>query len=422
MMTSYTPSRRHFLRMAASALGLSFAVPGLELKAAGQRGDERAKSFLTIWLGGGPSQLETWDPHPGTRIGGEVKAIKTTIPGVEIADLFPQTAEQLHHMSVIRSLVSKEGDHERASYMLHTGYRPEPTLVHPSIGAIAIHERPSDTVEIPQFISLGDANFPPRGGFLGDRFDAYRIFNPGENGQNLSPLVEQSRQERRLQNLSVVSQSFMRGRKTKVEQTLHQHTVDAALRMMTSEQLKAFSVESEPKDLRAAYGDHAFGKGCLVARRLLEVGVRSIEVALQGFDTHTKNHEGQSARAKILDPALATLLNDLADRDLLQSTIVLVTGEFGRTPNINPLAGRDHWPNGFSCLLGGGGLPNGIVIGETDPEGEKNKPKDPVEVADLYATVLDRLGIDYAKEVLTPIGRPMKFCAGQPIERLSATV
>lgn len=421
-MNSYTPSRRDFLRIATSALGLSFAVPGLESKAAEKRGDDRAKSFLTIWLGGGPSQLETWDPHPGTRIGGSVKAIKTTIPGVEIADLFPQTAEQLHLMSLIRSMVSKEGDHERASYMLHTGYRPESTLVHPSIGSIAIHERPDDTVEIPQFISLGDANFPPRGGFLGDRFDAYRILSPGQNGENLSPLVEQNRQTRRLQNLSAVSQTFMRGRNSKVEQTLHQHTIDAALRMMTSEQLKAFSVEAETKELRAAYGDNPFGKGCLVARRLLEVGVRSIEVSLLGFDTHAKNHEGHVARAKTLDPALATLLKDLADRDLLQSTVVLVTGEFGRTPTINPLEGRDHWPNGFSCLIGGGRLSSGVVIGETDPKGESTMPKDPIKVADLYATVLHRLGIDYGKEVLTPIGRPMKFCEGQPIERLTGNV
>ena len=420
-MTPFTTSRREFLGLAASALGLSFAVPGLELRAAERRGPERAKSFLTIWLEGGASQLETWDPHPGTNIGGEVSAIDTTIPGARISNLFPQTAEQLHHVSLIRSLVSKEGDHERASYMLHTGYRPEPTLVHPSIGSIAIHERPGDTVEIPQFISLGDAHFPPRGGFLGDRFDAYRIPQPGEKGQNVKPLVESSRQDRRLENLGVISQSFMRGRKIKVEQSLHQHTIDAALRMMSSEQLNAFSVEDEPKALRAAYGDHSFGKGCLVARRLIEVGVRSIEVALTGFDTHAKNHEGHVARSKHLDPALATLLKDLSDRDLLQSTVVLVIGEFGRTPSINPLGGRDHWPTGFSCLLGGGGLPGGIVIGNTDPEGKEKNPSDPIEVADLYATVLDRLGVDYAREVITPIGRPMKFCAGQPIERLVVT-
>lgn len=419
-MHPHESSRRDFLRIAASTLGLSFAVPGLGPLAAQQRGDDRAKSFLTIWLGGGPSQLETWDPHPGTRIGGQVNAIKTTIPGVEIVDLYPQMAEQLHHLSVIRSMVSKEGDHERGTYMLHTGYRPEPTLIHPSIGSIAISERPDQTIEIPQYVLLGDANFPPRGGFLGDRFDAYRVFHPGEAGHNLDALVEPNRQNRRLENLSVVSQSFMRGRKTKVEQTLHQHTIDAALRMMTSEQLKAFAVESEPLELRAAYGDNSFGKGCLVARRLIEVGVRSIEVSMQGFDTHANNHPGQAARAKTLDPALATLMKDLADRDLLQSTVVLVTGEFGRTPKINPLEGRDHWPNGFSCLLGGGGLARGLVIGETDPAGEAKQPKDPVEVADLYATVLHRLGIEYSKEVITPIGRPMKFCQGRPIDQLLA--
>ncbi|WP_237729334.1 DUF1501 domain-containing protein [Schlesneria paludicola] len=412
-------SRRDFLRITAAGVGLSFAIPGLEPRAADRRGDERAKSFLTIWLGGGPSQLETWDPHPRTRIGGDVKAISTTIPGCQISDFYPHTAEQLHHLSVIRSLVSKEGDHERASYMLHTGYRPEPTLVHPSIGAIATHERPEETVEIPQFVSLGDATFPPRGGFLGNRFDAYRILNPGERGQNLVSLVDQDRQTRRLENLSILSRTFARGRQIKAEQTLHQHTIDAARRMMTSDQLKAFSVEHEPKPLRDAYGDNAFGRGCLVARRLLETGVRSIEVSLEGFDTHTRNHEGQAARARTLDPALSTLLKDLADRDLLQSTVVLVTGEFGRTPNMNPLEGRDHWPNGFSCLLGGGGLVSGLVIGSTDPEGTAQRPDDPIEVADLYATVLHRLGIEYAKEIVTPIGRPMKFCSGKPIERLS---
>lgn len=419
-MRSSDFSRRDFVKFAASSLGLSFMVPGLDLRAAEARGDERAKTFITIWLGGGPSQLESWDPHPGTKIGGDVRAIKTRIPGLEIADLYPQMAEQIHHLSVIRSMMSKEGDHERASYMLRTGYRPEPTLVHPCIGSIAIHERPCENVDIPQFVLLGDTNFPPRGGFLGDRYDAYRIFNPGEKGQNITALVDQDRQHRRLENLSLLSQSFSRGRKTKVDQTLHQHTVDAALRMMTTEQLKAFSIADEPKELREAYGDTSFGRGCLVARRLVEVGVRSIEVALDGFDSHANNHEVQAARAQTLDPALAALLKDLVERDLLQSTIILVTGEFGRTPNINPLQGRDHWPNGFSCLIGGGGLASGQVIGASDPAGQAAKPDDPIEVPDLYATVLDRLGIDYAKEVITPIGRPMKFSSGQPIERLLA--
>lgn len=418
-MIQMRPSRRNFLTFTAAGTGLAFAVPGLEARPANRRGGERAKSFLTIWLGGGPSQLETWDPHPGTLIGGNVKAISTTIRDCQISDLYPQTAEQLHHLSVIRSLVSKEGDHERASYMLHTGYRPEPTLVHPSIGAIATYERPDDTIEIPQFVSLGEATFPPRGGFLGDRFDAYRVLHPGERGQNLVSLVSDDRQRRRLETLDIVSRTFARGREAKAEKTLHQHTIDAAQRMMTSDQLKAFSIEHEPKPLRDAYGDNAFGRGCLVARRLLETGIRSIEVSLEGFDTHARNHEGQASRARTLDPALSTLIKELVDRDLLQSTVVLVTGEFGRTPHINALDGRDHWPNGFSCLLGGGGLTGGLVVGSTDPRGTSQRPEDPIEIRDLYATVLHRLGIEYAKEIITPIGRPMKFCDGKPISCLS---
>lgn len=423
-MTIPNFSRRDFLRYSAAALGLSFAVPGLDLRAAETRGPERKKSLLTIWLAGGPSQLETWDPHPGTDIGGGkegVKAIKTSIPDALIADLYPKTAEQLHHVSIIRSLVSKEGDHERASYMLHTGYRPESTLVHPSIGAIVAHELPDDRVEIPQFVSLGNQPHPPRGGFLGDKLDAYRVFNPGESGQNLRPNVDKDRQDRRLKNLEIVSQSFRKGRSVRVDQTLHQHTVDAALRMMTSEQLKAFQVTDEPAAVRDAYGREAFGTGCLVARRLLEVGVRSIEVSLNGFDSHAKNMEAHVNRAKELDPALASLFKDLADRDLLQSTVVLVIGEFGRTPAINPLGGRDHWPTGFSCLLGGGGLRSGTVIGATDPRGKDPQPEDPIVVADLYATVLRTLGVDYTKEVITPIGRPMKYSEGTPIERLLHT-
>ncbi|MEI8380963.1 MAG: DUF1501 domain-containing protein [Planctomycetota bacterium] len=420
-MTSHF-SRRDFLRFSAASLGLSFALPALDLRAANDRGTDRKKSLLTIWLSGGPSQLETWDPHPDSEISGEngVSAIRTTIPDAMIADLYPQTAEQLHHVSIIRSLVSKEGDHERGAYMLHTGYQPIQSagLVHPSLGSIAAFELPDNMVEIPQFVALGSTPFPPRGGFLGDKFDAYRVFNPGQNGQNLRPNVDADRQQRRLQNLDVVSQSFRRGRSARVDQTLHQHTVNAALRMMTSDQLKAFKVDEEPAAIRDAYGRQSFGTGCLVARRLLEVGVRSIEVSLDGFDSHANNMLAHTNRARELDPALATLFKDLADRDLLQSTVVLVTGEFGRTPKINPLGGRDHWPTGFSCLLGGGGIRSGAVIGSTDPTGKSATPETPIEIKDLHATILHSLGIDYTREIITPIARPMKYSEGAPIKQL----
>lgn len=409
--------RRDLLHLAAG-MGLSFAMPGLGLRAAEQRGPERQKSLILIWLAGGPSQLETWDPHPGTKIGGPTQAIDTSLPGVQIAAEFPQLATELHRLSVIRSLVSKEGDHERGAYAVRTGYRPDPTTIHPAVGAIAVHERPDPTIEIPQFVSLGSQPFPSRGGYLGDRFDPYRIFNPGQAGDNLSAPTDAQRQQRRLEALKVVSSQFRQGRSRRVEETLHQHTIDAALKMMSSKQLQAFNCKAESSTVQAAYGDTPFGRGCLVARRLVEQGVRSIEVTQDGFDTHADNFTGHTLRAGIMDPAIASLLRDLAERDLLQSTVVLVIGEFGRTPSINPLEGRDHWPTGFSCLVGGGGLRGGELIGATDPTGEKKTPTDPIEIPDLYATILQTMGVDPAKELITPIGRPLKLCEGRPIERL----
>jgi uncharacterized protein (DUF1501 family) len=188
--------------------------------------------------------------------------------------------------------------------------------------------------------------------------------------------------------------------------------------MMSTDQLKAFQIDGEPQRVRGAYGDTLFGRGCLVARRLIETGVRAVEVTLSGFDTHANNFNGHRENARILDPALATLLRDLRERDLWQSTVVLVIGEFGRSPAINPLDGRDHWPSGFSCLIGGGGLKHGQVIGATDPEGNRKAPNDPIEVADLFATILKMFDVNFAHEVITPIGRPIAFSSGKPISRL----
>jgi hypothetical protein len=411
--------RRDALRIAAG-LGLSFALPGLDLRAASSRGSERPKSLITLWMGGGPSQLETFDPHPGTKIGGETTAIDTKVPGLRIAHLLPQTAEQIHELCVIRSMVSKEGDHERGTYLVKTGYRPDPTLIHPSLGAIVAHELPAAGVEIPRHISILNSQWPARGGFLGDDYDAFKVLDPRANLQNMKARVENDRQARRLKDLDVVEKTFRNRRRLQAEATLHQDTVRRALTMMTSEQLKAFQVEEEPAEVRAAYGDTPFGAGCLIARRLVEVGVRAIEVSLEGFDTHAKNFSGHETQTKILDPAFAALIHDLKQRDLLESTVVLWIGEFGRTPKINPLAGRDHWPTGFSAVVGGGGFRSGLVIGETDPEGVKTEPADPIEVHDLYATILETLGVEYNKEMTTPIGRPMALCKGKLIERLLA--
>jgi hypothetical protein len=331
--------------------------------------------------------------------------------------MYPQMAEQIQNLNVVRSLLSKEGDHERGTYFMKTGYRPDPVFKHPAVSAIVSHQHPAEGLEIPAHVSLGGGQWPARGGYFGASHDAFRVFNPGRQVNNMRPLVGEERQGRRLESLDVVTQAFARGRRIQTENTLHQLTVQRALKMMSSEQLKALELDDESESVKRAYGDTRFGRGCLVARRLIETGVRSVEVTLNGWDTHASNHGGHQTQAQILDPAFATLTAELKERELLDSTVVLCIGEFGRTPTVNPLGGRDHWPKWFSAVLGGGGLTTGKVIGETDPAGKKDAD-DAIEVKDLYATVLQTLGVDYSEEFITPIGRPIAFSDGTPIERL----
>jgi hypothetical protein len=374
----------------------------------------RAKAMIMLWLGGGPSHIETFDPKPGKPIGGPTKAIRTSAAGIVIAEGLPNVAEQMRHIALVRSVVSKEGDHERGTYLMKTGFRPNPTVVHPALGAICAAELPEDKTEIPRYISILSNDRVTRGGYLGEQYDAFRIFDPKDKIEDLLSTIDEPRRKLRLENLDVVERSFAARYPARADQTMHRQTVQRALRMMSSEQLKAFEIAGEPKSLRDAYGHTPFGRGCLAARRLVEVGVRCVEVALPGWDTHVNNFEGTATQTKILDPALATLIRDLDEHGLLDSTLVLCTGEFGRTPKINPADGRDHWPSGFSVALAGGGVRGGQAIGETDPAGGP-KPKDEVSVDDLYATVLSAMGIDPAKTYITPIGRPIKLSDGAPL-------
>jgi hypothetical protein len=279
MTRQLTPDiiRRDAFRLAAG-LGVSFLLPGMAPRAADRRGSERPRSLITLWMAGGPSQWETWDPHPESRFCGPTRAIPTTVADLQISHLLPQMAEQMHNLSVIRSLVSKEGDHERGTYFVQTGNRPDPTVVHPSLGSILAQQLPDDRVEIPMHVSLatGDGFVVPRGGYLGDEYDAFRVFDPGRNVRNMRQRVGDARQQRRLNNLEVVSRSFRQGRERQVDGTRHQQVIDRALSMMTSEQLAAFHFAGEPQAVIDRYGDSRFGRGCLVARRLVQQGVRSI--------------------------------------------------------------------------------------------------------------------------------------------------
>ncbi|MEM7478398.1 MAG: DUF1501 domain-containing protein [Planctomycetota bacterium] len=425
-------SRRNLLRnsvVAGSALWLTHFAESLA-RAADSDKNSQPKSLLFIWLQGGPSQLETFDPHPGTSTGGDTKAIATSIPGVQISDFMPATAEQLHNATLIRSVISKEGDHERASYHLKTGWRPDPTIVHPAIGAIVCHESESN-LEIPRHISIEAGQWPARGGYLGAGLDAFQIGDPAKPIPNLTAAVDSTRMNTRVNSLlNVVESEFQRGRLKELNQkrTLHETATSKAIKMMSSEQLTAFDVKQESESTLASFGDTSFGRGCLAGIRLLQSGVRCVEIELSGWDSHINNHELQGGQATILDRALAATLQELGSRDMLDSTVVFCGGEFGRTPRINPASGRDHWPHGFSTLLAGGKFRRGYVHGETaanpDPEllrrnGETaldptKLTSDCITVPELHASLLSALGIDASHEMDTPIGRPLRWSDAQP--------
>ncbi|MCO8124042.1 DUF1501 domain-containing protein [Stieleria sp. TO1_6] len=419
-------SRRTLLGATAGGAMLSTIASHLALAdATGITPAGKPKSVILLWMEGGPSQLETFDPHPGTRYGGDVKAISTSVPDLQIAETLPQIAQQMHLGSLVRSVTSKEGDHQRAIYNIKTGYRPDPTLVHPSIGSILCHEFPSQ-LDIPRHISILPENSPARGGYLGPIYDAFKMGDPQNPVPDLKSSVSEGRFARRMDDLKWLEDQFRRGRLRDLDQnrTLHESSTAAALRMMSSEQVSAFDVSNESQSTLDDFGDTPFGRGCLAATRLIGVGVRCVEITLSGWDSHVTNHTLQSARCEILDRALAAMLRRLEEQQRLDSTLVVCGGEFGRTPKINAAEGRDHWPHGFSTFLAGAGIRRGGVHGATaaDPKLDADKPladvSDAVTVGDLHATILAALDVPFEEELQTPIGRPLKRSEGTPIQAI----
>jgi len=411
--------RRTLLR-AAGASGLAWLTPLAETLAWQSEqapAGAPAKSLIVLWLAGGPSQLETFDPHPDTDIAAGTQAIPTNVPGIRLAQGLEQTAEVLDSLLLLRSVVSQEGDHERATYNIKTGYRPAPALVHPAIGAVVCHQLQNLGTEIPRHVSILPGGSPSRGGYLGDEYDAFQIGDPQAPLPDMTAVVDEKRFQQRLADLNVVDAQFAQGRLANLDErrTLQRAVVQQAVRMMSSDQLQAFELKDVPRAEVEPFGDTPFGRGCLAAARLIEVGVRCVEVTLGGWDSHVANHELHTQRKRELDPAFAALIRYLRERGRLADTIVVCGGEFGRTPQVNPAGGRDHWPHGFSLALAGGGLPGGQVIGETDPTGGKLAYDAGISVAYVHASLLHRLGINPAHEIRTPIGRPVKLSEGRVV-------
>lgn len=423
---NYALSRRGLLQASAAA-GMSWLTPLAQIlaePAATRLGkDAPAQSLILIWLAGGASQLETFDPHPGKLISGGTKAVSTKVKGISLAEGLPRLAEQMDLFSLVRSTTSAEGDHERGTLMVKTGYRPQAPDSYPTLGAVLCHRLPDQCsdlpfkTDIPRHVTILPDGFNTGGGFLGAQYDPFRCYDPKSKVPDVEPRASEERTRERLKDLEQVEAAFRRRRMKQVEAARHAATVAEARTMMTSDQLKAFDIDLEPKALRDSYGDTPFGRACLAARRLTEVGARCVEVTLSGWDAHANNHGIHAERLKTFDPAVAALLADLKARSLLSRTVVLVMSEFGRTPKLNPLEGRDHWPHGFSVALAGGRIQGGRVIGETDPEGGK-KVSNPVAVPRIHATVLAALGLDPAAENISPVQRPIRLADGEPLQEL----
>jgi uncharacterized protein (DUF1501 family) len=365
-----------------------------------------AKACVVIYLNGGPSQLDTFDPKPGAPTGGPFKAIATRARGVRISQHLPNIAEQADKIAIVRGLSSKEGNHQRAQYLLHTGYSPNPTVVHPALGAWVSKRLGDPASDLPPFVSIGGPS--AQAGILGVENGPFVVQRGGGIPDDVAFAagVSEARFGRRVAGLDVLERHF--AAETAEPMVAGRRAVYAkATRLIHSPRISAFDLASEPSLLKAAYGDNDFGRGCLTARRLVEAGVKFVEVVLDGWDTHQNNFERVKDLSAQLDPGMGTLLRDLADRHLLDSTLVVCVGDFGRTPKINGNEGRDHFPQAAFAVLAGGGVKGGVVRGETSPDGSQ-VVRDPTPVPNLFATVATLLGMGLDTEATAPSGRPIK--------------
>jgi hypothetical protein len=409
--------RRDFLRTiptAAMAAGMLPWSDRLALAAAQKKSSHRA--CILLWMAGGPSPYETLSPLEGHSNGGNTKSISTSVPGIRIAEHLPHIAAQMNDFALIRSLTSKEGNHNRASFLLHTGYLPTPTVKYPSLGAVAALQLGEEQEALPPFVRIGGGTrLRVGGGVLGTQFDPFAHRDPKNPPGNTELTTDTNRYRRRLNLLAQLqeTQNVAAGVKDS-----HQATYNKASRMILSPEMRAFDLSLEPNQIRDAYGNSDFASGCLLARRLVEAGVTFVEVNCRGWDTHQDNFAKTHELAGQVDQPTAALIKDLKQRGLLESTLVVWMGEFGRTPKINPRGGRDHYPRVFSAAMAGAGIRGGQVIGRMSDDGSQVVDR-PVSVPDLFQTYCRSLELDPESESISSLGRPIKVVEeGKAVEEL----
>jgi uncharacterized protein (DUF1501 family) len=410
-------SRRGFLRRlavgGAAVAGLSWAD---SLAAHAGELKKQGRSCILLWMAGGPSQFETFDPKPGAETQGPTKAIPTSAPGVQIAEHWAHMSGAMSQMAVIRSMTSKEGNHGRATYLLHTSYAPSGGITHPGFGSLVAQQQIGDAdFDLPLVVSISGQSVGPS--FLGVRYAPFVVTDPNQPPDNLAAPVSAGRMTRRLGLLKELEAPLAR---TGAGPLVHEHQAlyDQTAQMVLSPRTKAFRLDDEPDRQRDLYGASAFGQGCLMARRLVEAGVPFVEVQSGGWDTHGNELESLKKLIPPVDRGTAALLADLKARGLLEKTLVIWMGEFGRTPRVNVQAGRDHYPHAFNVALAGSGVRGGRVIGATDKNGVEVVER-PTTVPDLFCTFCKALAIDPRAENQSDVGRPLKIVeTGSAVEEV----
>jgi uncharacterized protein (DUF1501 family) len=427
MARTFSLTRREWLRLSVAGVAGASTSGWLERLAAATANDPRRKrACILLWMSGGPSQMDTFDLKPGHKNGGPYQEINTCVPGLKISEHLPKIARHADQMAIVRSMKTKEADHGRATFLMRTGRVPGGPVQYPPLGSFLAKELEQPPTELPSFVSispfrgLNPAAFTP--GFLGPRYAPLLVGEGaglgGPRGGNVDnalkvqdldqhPGVVAQRGARRIQLLEEMEKEFLANRSTVATES-HRAAYQQAVTMMRSEATRAFQLTEEPEKLRDSYGRNLFGQGCLLARRLIEHGVPFVEVSLGGWDTHQQNFDRVRQLCGTLDTAWAALMDDLKTKGLLDTTLIVWMGEFGRTPRINPNQGRDHWANSWSTVLAGGGIKGGQSIGKTTPDGMDVADR-PVTTPDLLATICTALGVDPSKQNNSNVGRPIRL-------------
>ncbi len=421
-------TRRHFMRMTAgSTLGVGLLSQAMSEdifaaadSTASLKKRPTARNVIYLYMSGGMTHLDTFDPKPGSEVAGPVEAIPTKADGVFISEYLPGIAQHMDKAALVRSLTSTQGAHAQGNYFMHTSYSPRGTIKHPGLGAWIQRLDGRTNRTLPAAVRVGGGG-SGGAGFMESKFAPLQLGNPNEGLKN-SKLVD-GMTEREFDDRLALANAFNK----KFRETYNQKDVRAqkdmyedAVRLMRSEDLKAFDLSKEDAKVREAYGNNGFGQGVLLARRLLENDVRFVEVNLGGWDTHSNNFTSVPQRTATLDQAVSTLLTDLDRRGMLEETLVVIATEFGRTPRINQNDGRDHFPKAFSGFIAGGGVRGGTVWGKTDERAE-NVVENKLQVPDFNASIAYGLGLPLDKVITSPSGRPFTIAhKGRPVTDLFA--